>query len=84
MSEKTYLGLREQIANAKTKEEVLSLVQHGQKNFHSASVETKSSWRNTAKTRITQLETVSLPNNEKSEKSEKVTKKSHSKSGKKK
>lgn len=49
------MGLRQEIAKAKSEVEVLKLLEKANKNYLSASEKTKRAWKNTAKRTITLL-----------------------------
>jgi hypothetical protein len=49
------MGLREEIKNAKSEQDVLELLNKGTGTFDVASDRTKNSWRNTAKRVLTAL-----------------------------
>lgn len=75
----TKTGLREQIANAGTENEVIQLLSSGN-NFKYASSSTRLSWKHTAQRRIRQLQKSTVEENQKiNNKNKTVKKKSPSK-----
>lgn len=49
------MGLKEKIKTLNSEEEILALINEGLTNYEYASIQTKNSWKNTAKRRFEQI-----------------------------
>lgn len=76
------MGLRQEIANAKTETEVLKLIDKANKNYTMASEKTKRSWKSTAVRTIAALNKVVNKSNKVDEKKQSSKKKSPKKESK--